>query len=60
MREVIKSLEDAKIDIQEQRRIVAKVDQLMTFCDELESKLNQSQTDGAKLMEAVVAGLVDA
>ncbi len=44
--------------LQEQRRIVAKVDQLMALCDELEAKLNQSQTDGAKLMEAVVAGLV--
>ena len=46
--------------LQEQRRIVAKVDQLMALCDELESKLNQSQTDGAKLMEAVVAELVGA
>ena len=46
--------------LSEQHRIVAKVDQLMALCDELESKLNQSQTDGAKLMEAVVAGLVDA
>ena len=44
----------------EQRRIVAKVDQLMAFCDGLESKLNQSHTDGAKLMEAVVAELVGA
>jgi hypothetical protein len=32
----------------------------MAFCDELESKLDQSQTDGAKLMEAVVAELVGA
>ena len=45
---------------EEQRRIVAKVDQLMALCDKLEAKLNQSQTDGAKLMEAVVAGLVGA
>ena len=45
---------------EEQRRIVARVDQLMALCDELEAKLNQSQTDGAKLMEAVVAGLVGA
>ena len=44
----------------EQRRIVAKVDQLMALCDELEAKLDQSQTDGAKLMEAVVAGLAGA
>jgi type I restriction enzyme S subunit len=43
-----------------QRRIVAKVDQLMPLCDELEAKLDQSQTDGAKLMGAVVAELVGA
>jgi hypothetical protein len=30
----------------------------MALCDELEAKLNQSQTDGAKLMGAVVAELV--
>ena len=42
----------------EQRRIVARVDQLMTLCDELEAKLAQSQTDGAKLMEAVVGEMV--
>ncbi|MDO9517113.1 MAG: hypothetical protein Q7J10_03580 [Methanosarcinaceae archaeon] len=41
-------------------RIVVKVDQLLALCDELELKLKQSQTDGAKLMEAVVAGLVGA
>ena len=45
---------------EEQRRIVAKVDQLMALFDELEAKLNQSHTDGAKLMEAVVAELVGA
>jgi len=44
----------------EQRRIVSKVDQLMALCDELEAKLKQSHTDGAKLMEAVVAELVGA
>jgi hypothetical protein len=30
------------------------VDQLMAFCDELEAGLVQAQTDGGKLMEAVV------
>ena len=35
-----------------------KVDQLMALCDDLESKLKQSQTDGEKLMEAVVHQLV--
>jgi len=32
----------------------------MALCDDLEANLNQQQTDGAKLMEAVVAGLVGA
>ena len=40
------------------RRIVTRVDQLMTLCDELEARLAQSQTDGAKLMEAVVGEMV--
>ena len=43
---------------EEQRRIVARVDQLMTLCDELEAKLAQSQKDGAELMEAVVGEMV--
>ena len=38
----------------EQKRIVAKINQLMPFCDELEVGLVQAQTDGGKLMEAVV------
>ena len=38
----------------EQKRIVAKVDQLMALCNELEAWLAQAQTDGGKLMEAVV------
>ena len=38
----------------EQKRIVAKVDQLMALCDELEAGLAQAQTEGGKLMEAVV------
>ena len=40
--------------LDEQKRIVAKVDQLMTLCDELEAELVQAQTEGGKLMEAVV------
>ena len=38
----------------EQKRIVAKVDQLMALCDELEAGLVQAQTEGGELMEAVV------
>ena len=40
--------------LEEQKRIVAKVDQLIALCDELEAGLVQAQTDGGKLMEAVV------
>jgi len=40
--------------LQEQKRIVAKADQLMALCDELEAGLVQAQTDGGKLIEAVV------
>jgi len=40
--------------LNEQKRIVAKVDQLMALCDELEAGLVQAQTEGGKLMEAVV------
>lgn len=44
----------------EQRRIVAKVDQLMALCDELEAKLRQAQTASAKLMTATVQHLAAA
>ncbi len=42
----------------EQKRIVAKVDQLMALCDELEAKLNQAQQHSEKLMEATVRQLL--
>jgi type I restriction enzyme S subunit len=41
--------------IGEQRRIVAKVNQLMSLCDSLEASLARSQADGEMLMEAVVS-----
>jgi hypothetical protein len=40
--------------ITEQHRIVAKVDRLMTLCDELEAKLTQSINEREKLMETAV------
>ena len=41
----------------EQRRIVAKVDELMTLVGQLEKLLVASRTTAEKLMEAVVAEL---
>lgn len=38
----------------EQKRIVAKVDQLINLCDELETRLNQSKKDSEMLMQAVL------
>ena len=43
----------------EQKRIVAKVNQLMTLCDELGAKLQQSQTDADNLLTAVVHKLIE-
>lgn len=42
----------------EQKRIVARVDQLMALCDELEAKLEQAGNDNGELMESVVHHLV--
>jgi type I restriction enzyme S subunit len=38
----------------EQKRIVVKVNQLMSLCDELEAKLRQAEANSAKLMNAAV------
>lgn len=38
----------------EQHRIVAKVDELMTLCDQLEAQLTTTQTDSRRLLEAVL------
>lgn len=40
--------------IAEQHRIVAKVDELMTLCDQLEAQLITTQTDSSRLLEAVL------
>ena len=38
----------------EQHRIVAKVDELMTLCDKLETQLTTTHTDSRRLLEAVL------
>ena len=42
----------------EQKRIVAKVGQLMKICDQLEAALQRSEDRGAKLVGAVVQEMV--
>jgi type I restriction enzyme S subunit len=43
----------------EQKRIIAKVNQLMSLCDELEAKLRQAEADDEKLMNAAVKHVLD-
>jgi len=38
----------------EQRRIVAKVDELMTLCDQLDAQLINTEADSHRLLEAVL------
>ena len=40
--------------LNEQKRIVAKVDELMKLCDELEEQLRQSKEKSERLMQAVL------
>ena len=43
----------------EQHRIVAKVDELMALCDQLEAQLTTTQTDSRRLLEAVLRDALD-
>jgi len=45
--------------IDEQKRIVGKVDEMLTLCDELETKLSQSQSDCDELLSAIVKGIAN-
>jgi type I restriction enzyme, S subunit len=40
--------------LEEQKRIVAKVDELMKLCDALETKLNQAQSLSGSLTASVI------
>ena len=43
----------------EQRRIVAKVDQLMALCDQLETRLDGSQLAGDRLLTSSIASMLE-
>ncbi|MFY1111134.1 MAG: restriction endonuclease subunit S [Methanosarcinaceae archaeon] len=45
--------------LNEQKRIVEKVEQLMGLCDELESKLRKGREESERMMQAVVRGLLE-
>lgn len=55
--DILRGLEMALPPLTEQRRIVAKVDQLMALVDQLEAQLAASRTTAAKLLDALVAEL---
>jgi type I restriction enzyme S subunit len=38
----------------EQHRIIAKLDELMSLCDQLEAQLTTAQTEGRRLLEAIL------
>jgi len=50
----IKSMKLPLPPLAEQHRIVAKVDELMALCDQLEAQLTTTQTDSRRLLEAVL------
>ncbi|MBK6514948.1 MAG: restriction endonuclease subunit S [Polyangiaceae bacterium] len=56
--EAVEMLPVALPPLDEQKRIVAKVEQLMKVCDELEAKLRRAEDRAGKLVQAVVQDLV--
>ena len=51
---IIKKMPLAIPPLAEQHRIVAKVDELMNLCDQLENQLNTTEADSRRLLEAVL------
>lgn len=54
----VKAFHIALPPLEEQKRIVARVDALMKLCDELEARLRAKEAAAGKLVEAVVRELV--
>ena len=54
-KEKMEVLEVSLPPLAEQHRIVAKVDELMALCDQLEQQLNQADQQRRRLLEAVLA-----
>ncbi|MFY0572610.1 restriction endonuclease subunit S [Archangium lansingense] len=58
---LLKDLEQFPIalpPLAEQKRIIAKVDQLMALCDELEARLRDAEKGAQRLAEAMTAAMV--
>jgi len=50
----IRQIEVPLPPLAEQHRIVAKVDELMALCDQLEAQLTTTEADSRRLLEAVL------
>ena len=55
---ILRSLPIPVPPLAEQKRIVAKVDELMALCDQLEAELTITQTDSRRLLEAVLEAVL--
>jgi type I restriction enzyme S subunit len=53
-RDVIYRLPIPLPPLAEQHRIVAKVEEVMTICDQLETQLTNAQTERRRLLQAVL------
>jgi len=51
---ILKKMPLAIPPLAEQHRIVAKVDELMALCDQLEAQLTTTEADSRRLLEAVL------